>query len=70
MLRVVQYLSVGLLVLLPAQALAGPAEEASAVIDHWAAAVNAVQPDAQCRYLGDQRIFQDAPRKRHQGHNW
>ena len=47
MLRVVQYLSVGLLVLLPAQALAGgPAEEASAVIDRWAAAVNANDADA------------------------
>jgi len=46
MLRVVQYLSVGLLVLLPAQALAGPAEEASAVIDRWAAAVNANEADA------------------------
>ncbi len=33
MLRVVQYLSVGLLVLLPAQTLASPAEDASAVID-------------------------------------
>src|SRR5262249_31020685 len=46
MLRVVQFLSVGLLGLLPAQALAGPAEEARAVIDRWAAAVNANEADA------------------------
>jgi hypothetical protein len=31
---------------LPAQALAGPAEEGSAVIDRWAAAVNANDADA------------------------
>jgi hypothetical protein len=46
MLRVVQYLSVGLLVLLPAQTLASPAEDASAVIDRWAAAFNANDADA------------------------
>src|SRR5438874_499741 len=41
MLRLVQYFFVGLVVLLPAQALAGSAEEASAVIDRWAAGFNA-----------------------------
>ena len=46
MLRVVQYFFVTLLVLLPAHALAGPAEEASAVIDRWAAAYNANDADA------------------------
>jgi uncharacterized protein (TIGR02246 family) len=46
MLRVVQYLSVGLLLLLPAQTLASPAEDASAVIDRWAAAFNANDADA------------------------
>ena len=46
MLRVVQYFFVALLVLLPAHALAGPAEEASAVIDRWAAAYNANDADA------------------------
>ena len=46
MLRVVQYLSVGLLLLLPAQTLASPAEDASAVIDRWAAAFNANDVDA------------------------
>src|SRR5260221_9639202 len=39
--RLVQYFFVALLVLLPPHALAGPAEEASAVIDRWAAAYNA-----------------------------
>jgi len=38
-LRVVQYFFVTLLVLLPAHALAGPAEEASAVIDRWGSGI-------------------------------
>src|SRR5215471_3502671 len=46
MLRVVQCLLAGVLVLLPAQALASPAEDASAVIDRWAAALNANDADA------------------------
>ena len=46
MLRRVQYFFVGLVVLLPAQALAGPAEEASAVIDRWAAAFNVNDAEA------------------------
>ena len=46
MLRLVRYSLVTLLVLLPAQALAGPAEEASAVIDRWAAAFNANDAEA------------------------
>jgi uncharacterized protein (TIGR02246 family) len=46
MLRVVQCLLAGVLVLLPAQALASPAEDASAVIDRWAAAFNANDADA------------------------
>jgi len=50
--RLVQYFFVALLVLLPAQALAGPAEEASAVIDRWAAAVNANDADAVVKLYG------------------
>ncbi|HKF07892.1 MAG TPA: hypothetical protein VKB89_04110 [Xanthobacteraceae bacterium] len=46
MLLVVRYVFVALVVLLPARALAGPAEEASAVIDRWAAALNANDADA------------------------
>src|SRR5262245_60548426 len=44
--RVVQCLLAGILVLSPAQALASPAEDASAVIDRWAAAFNANDADA------------------------
>src|SRR5438128_11048861 len=46
MLRLVRYFFVTLLLLLPAQALAGPAEKASAVIDRWAAAFNANDAEA------------------------
>jgi uncharacterized protein (TIGR02246 family) len=45
-LRLVRYSFVALLMLLPAQVLAGPAEEASVVIDRWAAALNANDADA------------------------
>jgi len=46
MLIVVRYVFVALVVLLPARALAGPAEEASAVIDRWATALSANDADA------------------------
>src|SRR5258707_13624140 len=51
-LRVVQDFFDTLLVLLPAHALAGPAEEASAVIDRWAAAYNANDADAAVKLYG------------------
>jgi len=44
--RVIGILFLGLSVLLPVHALAGPAEDASAVIDRWATAFNANDVDA------------------------
>ena len=47
-----------LLSLVPAAALAGPAEEASAVIDRWAAAYSANDPDAVVNlYAPDAIVF-------------
>ncbi len=46
MMRLVHVLLVTLLTLLPAQAFAGPAEDAGVVIDRWAAALSANDIDA------------------------
>jgi uncharacterized protein (TIGR02246 family) len=46
MMRLIQVLSVGLLMLLPANTFAGPAEEASAVIDRWVDGMSANDADA------------------------
>jgi hypothetical protein len=52
-LRLVRYSFVALLVLLPAQVVAGPAEEASGVIDRWATAFNANDADAVVKLWRD-----------------
>lgn len=44
-MRLVQVFSVGLLILLPANASAGPAEDASTIIDQWADGLSANNAD-------------------------
>jgi uncharacterized protein (TIGR02246 family) len=46
MMQLIQVLSVGLLILLPTNTFAGPAEDASAVIDRWADSMSANDADA------------------------
>jgi uncharacterized protein (TIGR02246 family) len=54
MMRLIQVLSVGLLMLLPANTFAGPAEEASAVIDRWVDGMSANDADAVAKlYTSD-----------------
>jgi uncharacterized protein (TIGR02246 family) len=45
-MRLIQVLSVGLMILLPTSTFAGPAEDASAVVDRWAAGLSANDADA------------------------
>jgi uncharacterized protein (TIGR02246 family) len=45
-MRLIELLAVGLMTLLPAGALAGPAEDASAIVDRWAASLGANDVDA------------------------
>jgi uncharacterized protein (TIGR02246 family) len=44
---------VALLWMLPAVAIAGPADDANAVLDRWSAAFNANDPDAVAKYWPD-----------------
>jgi hypothetical protein len=46
MKKFAQILSVTLLMLMPLMALAGPAEDANAVVDRWSASYNANDPEA------------------------
>jgi uncharacterized protein (TIGR02246 family) len=59
MMRLIQVITVGLLILLPANTFAGPAEDASAVIDRWAAGSSAGDADAVVRLYTSDALLQD-----------
>jgi uncharacterized protein (TIGR02246 family) len=58
MMRFIQVVTVGLLMLLPANTFAGPAEDASAVIDRWAAGSSANDADAVVKLYTSDALLQ------------
>ena len=59
MIRVAQFVFIALMLMSPALALAGPAEDANAALDRWSAAYSANDPEAIANNYWPDAIFSE-----------
>ena len=59
MARIVQFVFIALILMSPAVALGGPAEDANAAVDSWSAAYNTNDPETIAKNYWPEAIFSE-----------